>query len=133
MTQLRGALSAAESGVLRQDAWMRTRYISVDDLWTLLIASQLPSAMRAADALDVTSAELIPVHGGTVDLHAYQVRLARADRGEGPRTFDLGEFVDALRRPLAEPESASVTADGIHFIVLFDANDVVAVTAVEQV
>ena len=112
---------------------MRTRYIIVDELRALLITSQLPSALRAADAVDVTSAELIPVHAGTLDLHAYQVRLARADRGEGPRTFDLSEFVDALRQPLADPESASVTASGIHFIVLFDANEVVAVTSVEQV
>ena len=111
---------------------MEPRYISVGDLRALLLSSQLPSAERAAAALDVTSAELVPVHTGTLDLHAYEVRLARAARGEGPQTHDLSAFVEALRLPMAEPEFASITVGGTHYVVLIDANEVAAVTGVSQ-
>ncbi|WP_160010331.1 hypothetical protein [Nocardioides sp. AX2bis] len=78
------------------------------------------------------SAELVAVTSGALDLRTYEVRLARSEDGKGPSTPGLRTFVEALRQPMTEPESASVAADGAYFLVLLDCGAVVALTAVEQ-
>jgi hypothetical protein len=109
-----------------------TRYLSRTDLHTLLRSSGVPLAERAAAALDLAVEEMVPVSPGGLDTATYEVRFARTEAGEGPRTAGLSAFVEALRRPVVDGESAGFEGrDGAHFIVLLDAGEVAAVTVVE--
>ena len=116
----------------RQDAHVSTRYLSRTSLRMLLLDSRDPLAERASDALDPTDAEMVPVHADGMDRKTYEVRLARAEAGEGPKTVGLRAFVEALGQPLAAPETVAFRgSDDSHFLVLLDGGQVVAITAVE--
>lgn len=74
----------------------------------------------------------MPVTSDGLNTATYEVRLARAEAGEGPRTAGLRAFVEALRRPMLDAESAGFRgSDGTQFIVVLDGGQVVAITAVE--
>jgi hypothetical protein len=108
-----------------------TRYLARSDLASLLRASPLTLAHRAADGLQPTDVELVPIAAGTLDLHTYEVRWRRAASGEGPQTIGLREFVEALRQPTSAPESCSVTDEaGTTYVILLDRGEIAAITAV---
>lgn len=72
------------------------------------------------------------VASGGLDTATYEVRLARTEAGDGPMTAGSSAFVEALRRPLVDAETAGFLGrDGAQFIVVIDGGEVVAVTAVE--
>lgn len=70
---------------------MSTRYLGRSELLTLLRNSRDPLAERASAALDPTDADVVPVHSGGLDRATYEVRLARAEAGEGPTTAGAEE------------------------------------------
>jgi hypothetical protein len=110
---------------------MSTRYLSRSDLRSLLLECRDPLGERAGEALDPNDAELLPVSAGGLDETNYEVRLARSEAGERPTTLGLRAFVEALGRPMTEPESVGFGgSDGSHFMVLLDGGHVVAITAV---
>lgn len=87
----------------------------------------------ARSALVPSERELLPVHAGRLDLRTYEVRLGRAEAGNGPTTAGLREFVATLKVPKAKPEYLSFHGhDGTFFLVLLDAGRAVAITAVES-
>ena len=62
-------------------------------------ATSLPGAMELLDVLDSWAADLIPVdvaHPREI-LSTYEIRLARSEDGEGPRTRGLSGLVHVLR------------------------------------
>jgi hypothetical protein len=110
---------------------MSTRYVSQGELLRLLRDSRDLLAQRAIAALDPAAVEMVPVREGAFDKATYEVRLARAEAGEGPKTSGLASFVEALNRP-DEPESVGFRgADGTHFLLLLDGGQVVAITIIE--
>jgi hypothetical protein len=112
---------------------MSTRYLTRSALQALLRDSDDPLAERAIAALNPAETGAVPVHSGGFDLKTLEVRLARSESGEGPMTPGLPEFVEALRRPIAEPEGAGFQGgDGTHFLVLFEQGGVAAITATES-
>ncbi|KAA1424026.1 hypothetical protein [Nocardioides antri] len=112
---------------------MPTRYVDRSALVALLRDSRDPLAERATAALDPTGVEMVPVTSGGLDSATYEVRLARAEASEGPRTGGLRAFVEALARPMAEAETLSFRGrDGSQFIVLLDSGQVVAITVIES-
>jgi hypothetical protein len=111
---------------------MPIRYVSQNEIIALLRASPASLAKRAGASLDPADVELVPVSSGTLDLRSYEVRLARAEAGQGPRVAGLAAFVEALKRPTTGAESLSVAgSDGTQFIMLLDGGQVVAITAIE--
>jgi hypothetical protein len=86
---------------------MSTRYLGRSELLTLLRDSRDPLAERASAALDPTDAQVVPVHPGGLDRATYEVRLARAEAGEGPTTAGLRSFVEAIKQPMSEAETMS--------------------------
>jgi hypothetical protein len=112
---------------------MSTRYLDRSELLVLLCDSRDPLAERASSALDPTDVEMVPVHSGGLDRATYEVRLARADAGEGPMTEGLCGFVEALKRPMIEAETIGFRGiDGTCFLVLLDSGQVVAITVIES-
>lgn len=112
---------------------MPTRYLGRSELLTLLRNSRDPLAERASAALDPTDADVVPVHSGGLDRATYEVRLARAEAGEGPTTVGLRSFVEAMKQPMTEAETMSFRGtDGTHFLVLLDGGQVAAITAIES-
>ena len=107
-----------------------SRYISARELIRLLEASEHPLAMQATPLLDATSVELLPVSPGGLDLHTYEVRLARFQDGEGPEILGLEAFVEVLRTPVADPETLSFRTHDYVYVVLLASGQVVAVTGV---
>ena len=111
---------------------MTTRYLDRSEFLALLADSHAALAGRARAALDPEDVEKVPVASGSVDLPTYEARLARADAGEGPMTVGLRDFVQALKRPVRQPETTGFRGtDGTHFIVLLDCGQVVAITTIE--
>ena len=111
---------------------MSARYVTQSDLRTLLRGSADPLAQRAIAALDPTAVELVPVHQGAVDKATYDVRLARAEAGEGPKTAGLAAFVEALGDP-DEPETVGFRGvDGTYFLLLLEGGQVDAITSIER-
>lgn len=110
---------------------MATRYLNPGQVVSLLQASRSAVAKRAGALVELPPEELVPVSSGALDLATYEIRLARSDDGQGPRTERLSEFVEELRRSSPADESFALSGGGTTFIVLLRDGQVAAVTSVE--
>lgn len=78
-------------------------FVTQAALRELVLAWRTDSATTLGASLDPDSAEVVPVHPADLpDLRrVYSRRLARCERGEGPPTRDLAQFVELLDEGVA--------------------------------
>lgn len=110
-----------------------TRFLTRAEMHVLLIASGDPVAVELAERLHATGHDqLVAVEPAKAQvlLPTYEVRLARAEEGQGPRTRGLAQFVDALKAA-TEVELFSIHVQGAVGVgILVPGRGLVAVTLV---
>ena len=100
-----------------------TSYRSARDMADVVrSAINIPGAVELLDALNSWTTELIPVNAAHPSelVSTYEIRLARSEDGEGPRTSGLPGLVQALRYAESDVGLFSVRSQSAHYIGLLD-------------